>query len=828
MKSNHKGLKKPELLLPVGTKEMCLAAIHNGADAVYMGVPSFNARGRTTDFTIEELKELIELCHLYDVKVLLAFNVLIFEEELDYCLEVLNEIIPLNPDAFIVQDLGLVKLIKEICPEQVVHASTQMTITNAHAIEFLDDLDIKRFVLGREVSLKEIEKVKERTDKEIEVFVHGALCVAYSGQCLTSESLGGRSANRGQCAQSCRFEYDLIVDGEKYNTNNRNYLVSPQDLCGLNEIEKLTQLQVDCLKVEGRLKGPDYVAACASSYRQELDKMTDQKSRAQNFQKIEKSFSRGYFSGWLHGVDHQKLVEGSYGNHRGPLAGIVENITGQTIWLKSNLELNPGMGLIITNPKISTSNFELGANIYETKQKKDQIGITVAKHIDLSKVQKGMRVFINKDPNNTKDLEKSFTDKTLLKRMPVNIEVYAKLDEPLRIVYQDFQGHTAELLGEEVQASQKRPTLKEDIEKELSKLSTTCFYLDKIEFETDENIFISNKELKTLRQQAIKDLYQLRIQRPSKDIRTYNFTELEDIDNNIESKANVLIRNTNQLQSFLNHVQDIETIKYIILDYEFGKDYAADIERVRAKGLSVAIATTRILKPNEYHHLKVLIRLNPDAILVRNLGAINFLRENNYQGDLFGDFSLNVSNSLSYEYLSKKGLSSLCLSYDLNAKQISNLIAHCNPSKLEITIHQYMPEFHMEHCVFAAFLSNGSSFKDCGKPCEEHKVELKDPYGNFHTLAADQECRNTLFKNSPQAAISSLKGWIDNGVSHFRIEGLNESGEELARKYDLYASFINDLIDEDELKDKLNVLEKFGVTEGQLLFNDNYQDRKQF
>lgn len=828
MKSNHKGPKKPELLLPVGTKEMCLAAIHNGADAVYMGVPSFNARGRTTDFTIDELKELIELCHLYDVKVLLAFNVLIFEEELEYCIEVLNEVIPLNPDAFIVQDLGLVKLIKEICPEQVVHASTQMTITNAHAIEFLNDLDIKRFVLGREVSLSEIEKVKERTDKEIEVFVHGALCVAYSGQCLTSESLGGRSANRGQCAQSCRFEYDLIVDDNKYNTQNRNYLVSPQDLCGLNEVEKLSELNVDCLKVEGRLKGPDYVAACASSYRQELDKLTDEKSRALNFQKIEKSFSRGYFSGWLHGVDHQQLVEGSYGNHRGPLAGIVENITGQTVWLKSELELNPGMGLIITNPKISTTNFELGANIYETKQKQGQVGITLAKHIDLTKVRKGMRVFINKDPNNTKELEKSFTDKTLLKRMPVNITVEAKINEPLRIVYQDLRGNQAELLGDEVQPSQKRPTTKDDIKKELSKLTTTCFFLDNIDFNVDENIFISNKELKTLRQQAIKDLYQMRIDLPAKEIHSYDINPVEHISEDFETKANVLIRNTKQLQDFLAKVQDLETIKYLILDYEFGKDYAPDIERVRAKGLKVAIATTRILKPNEYHHLKVLTRLNPDAILVRNLGTINFLRENGYQGDLFGDFSLNISNSLTYDYLSNKGLSSLCLSYDLNAKQISNLISHCDPSKLEITIHQYMPEFHMEHCVFAAFLSDGSSFKDCGKPCEEHKVELKDPYGNYHTLAADQECRNTLFKNSPQAAISSLREWIDNGVSNFRIEGLNESGEELARKYELYANFINNLIDEEELREKLNVLEKFGVTEGQLLFNDNYQDRKQF
>lgn len=204
-----------ELLLPVGNMKMCLAAIHNGADAIYVGVPEFNARGRSADHSVLELKEIIEICHLYGVKVNLAFNVVIFEDELDAVINLLKEVLPLGPDAIIVQDLGLAKIIREFSPEQVIHASTQMTITNFEAMTLVDDLKIKRYVLGREVSLDEIKQIRAKTDKELEVFVHGALCVAYSGQCFTSESIGGRSANRGQCAQSCRFEYDLIVDGIK-------------------------------------------------------------------------------------------------------------------------------------------------------------------------------------------------------------------------------------------------------------------------------------------------------------------------------------------------------------------------------------------------------------------------------------------------------------------------------------------------------------------------------------------------------------------------------------------------------------------------------------
>ncbi len=203
----------PEILAPVGSWEMCLAAIHNGAGAIYVGMPGFNARGRAETLSIETLGEMIAFCHAYDVKVFLAFNILIFQEELAAVTELLKEVLPLGPDALIVQDIGLVRLIKALAPKQVVHASTQMTVTCAEAIECTADLDIARYVLARELSIAEISKVRAATEKELEVFVHGALCVSYSGQCLTSESLGGRSANRGQCAQSCRLPYELIVDG---------------------------------------------------------------------------------------------------------------------------------------------------------------------------------------------------------------------------------------------------------------------------------------------------------------------------------------------------------------------------------------------------------------------------------------------------------------------------------------------------------------------------------------------------------------------------------------------------------------------------------------
>ncbi|MBC7370488.1 MAG: U32 family peptidase, partial [Bdellovibrionaceae bacterium] len=327
-------LKRPELLLPVGTKDMALAAIHNGADAIFMGVPGFNARGRSHDFQIEEVKDIIDTCHLYGVKVNLAFNILIFQNEIPAAVEVLQKILPLKPDAFIVQDLGLVRLIRQMAPHQRVHASTQMSISNAEAIQWLDDLGIQRFVLARENSIKEIQAIKANTDKELEVFVHGALCVSYSGQCFTSESIGGRSANRGQCAQSCRFSYEMHVDGERKDLQGKSFLVSPQDLCGISEVPSLMAAGVDCFKVEGRLKTPEYVATAARNFDEAI-------SAAQSSQELEhpvymkkqmaSAFSRGFYPGWFHGVNHQDLVEGTFSSHRGFEFGIIKAVTGNAL-----------------------------------------------------------------------------------------------------------------------------------------------------------------------------------------------------------------------------------------------------------------------------------------------------------------------------------------------------------------------------------------------------------------------------------------------------------------------------------------------------------------
>ena len=256
------------------------------------------------------------------------------------------------------------------------------------------------------------------------------------------------------------------------------------------------------------------------------------------------------------------------------------------------------------------------------------------------------------------------------------------------------------------------------------------------------------------------------------------------------------------------------------MDYEFGKDYAESVRLLREAGFKVGIATTRILKPKEYYNFKIIERALPDAILVRNLGALQYFKDKSFH--LVGDFSLNVANSISADYLLGKGLHSVCASYDLNQNQLEGLVK--NSSTIEVTLHQYMPEFHMEHCVFAAFMSKGSSFKDCGKPCEKHKVELKDAYGNMHFLKADQECRNTMFRATSQSA-SFLVAKMPK-VKTWRFEALYERGETLLSKITAYLKLLNGAETSQGISQLLGTTEKYGVTEGQLSNTKKWKDRK--
>lgn len=836
-----------ELLLPVGNMEMALAAIHNGADAIYVGFPHFNARGRSRDFGIEELREIIQTCHLYGVRTHLALNILIFQQEIQSVIQALEDVLPLKPDALIIQDLGLAKLVRQMAPEQVIHASTQMTVTNHEAIQLVEDLNFRRFVLGRENSIAEIKQIQKATEKDLEIFVHGALCVSYSGQCFTSESIGGRSANRGQCAQSCRFGYEVLVDGERKQLLDKKYVVSPHDLCGIAEIPELIDVGVSSFKIEGRLKSPEYVAAAAQEYRKAIDRHHAEKDLSReeielSRRRLSTTYSRGFFPGWLHGVNHQKLVEGTGKSHRGLEIGKIISAEKNTLVaeLSAAVELSPGDGLLWSQPGLP----EAGAQIYSLRKTGDgKVRMEFANEVQLGADLNGARLFLNSVSSQKLELRKSFQDRNVLKRIDVSMRIEARIGSPLKVEISDGR-FTCVAEGKSLVDGAKNRAVNDDFfREELSALGGTPFILRSFEIERAEStpIFYPHRELKEIRRDLCSQLEKLRKEnrvwgdetpvKSAEEILSWVEGEKALRSERNSPSLNILLREKAQVTDLLEGIRDglitKGEIDSVILDFEFGQDFEPSLLALKSEKIRCGIATTRILKPGEYMHFVRIERLQSDVILVRNLGALYyFTKIKPFQGELRGDFSLNVTNHLTANYLLDKGLTSVTASYDLNAEQVSDLLKSSDASRMEVTVHQYMPAFHMEHCVFAALLSKGSSFRDCGKPCEKHRVQLVDEFGNRHQIKPDPECRNTMFNAVAQTAASHFSTWRSLGLGSVRYEALFERGTELIGKIASYQKLLTGEKSSAELVGELKLNETYGLGEGPIAKAREYQSVK--
>lgn len=821
-------MRLPEIMAPVADWDMCRAAVHNGADAIYVGAPHFNARGRTHDLSTDELKTVIEYCHLYGVQVFIALNVLVFEKELDTVEDLLREILPLHPDALIIQDIGLAQLVRKLAPWQQVHASTQMTVSCAEAIALTEDLGISRYVLPRETSIPEMAKIRAATAKELEVFVHGALCVSYSGQCLTSESSGGRSANRGQCAQSCRLPYGLVVDGADRPLGDKRYLVSPQDLCGVGDVPRLMDAGIDCFKIEGRLKTPEYVAGAVQHYREARDQAAagrkdDSATRARA---LGLTFARGRFNGWFDGVNHQKLVDARFARPSGVHIGRVIAVSGNDIELECEQQLAAGDGIACFDFK---GEQESGGIVFGvTKLGPHRVRVRLGREFDCSKIRRDMEVYHNSSATLEKELRGSYQNKERRRKVPLRLRVCGRVGARLEVTAEDDLGHTVTAATSALlEPARKAPLTEESVGAELGALAGSPYCIAQLTFDLEGATFLHQRELKDLRRRIVESMNSARLYRkfgemaareviahwrdssaPSADLKPLGVPELA-----------VLIRDESQIEALSG-----ARVSRVYLDYEYNKEYENALARVRQLGFRCGIATTRIMKPGELGHLKYIARLKPDLTLVRNLGALHFFRDSGIE--LVGDFSLNVTNSLSAAYFINKGLRSVTASYDLNGEQLLDLARSGAAAKLEVTVHQYMPAFHMEHCVFAAFLSNGTSYRDCGRPCEKHRVELRDPSGTLHPVKADAECRNTMFQGRPQSAARLVAALTECGVRSFRLEALFESAAELRAKIDAYASVVFDGRNFDEALGKLGIVERYGVTEGQLFNRAVYRDRK--
>jgi putative protease len=858
------GRAKPELLAPAGDWECAKAAVANGADAIYFGLPAFNARMRATNFTPEDLPKLMDFLHAHGVKGYVAFNVLIFTDELASAEEELRLLARANVDAAIVQDLGLVALAREVAPDLHIHASTQMTLTSPEGVAFARKLGVKQAVLARELSLRELAKFKvagagpapvqltesdrtrsETADFPLEVFVHGALCVAYSGQCLTSEALGQRSANRGECAQACRLPYEMIVDGVKRDLGDRRYLLSPQDLAALDEIPELIRLGIASFKIEGRLKTPEYVAAVTQVYRRAIDSAWRDglpavrgpagagPSNETDRYKLEMAFSRGLYSGWMHGVNHQELVHARYGKKRGAFLGAIATVGRTTIDVKlEGSPVRPGDGLVI-DQGADTDN-EQGGRVYEVVPQRDGTVRLAFEHgkINFAKVRVGDRIWKTDDPQLNRELRKSWTSEIPTPKRQLDIVVTGSAGQPLQIEARCGDTTAAVESQMPLEIAHKRPLNDETLRAQLGRLGETSFELGTLTNRLIGGVIVPVSELNRLRRDLVdrlttmgpdnslsgssrlgattgshQKISEFRVAPKRLAALTQQRTVSARIDNPL---LTVLCRSLEQIEVALRL-----GLTEIYADFEDIRRYKDAVDLVRTTGTAqILLATPRIQKAGEQGFFKLIENARPDGVLIRNLGAMDYFRATPLRR--IGDFSLNVANPLTAELLMAEKLERLTVSYDLNAGQVLDLLRSAPPSWFEITLHQHIPMFHMEHCVFAAFLSTGTDYTNCGRPCDIHRVELRDRVGLNHPLKADVGCRNTLFHAQAQSGAAYFDAFRHENPAAFRIELLLENADESERTLHGYQRLLSREITGPALIRELNLRSQLGVTTGTL------------
>lgn len=807
-------------MLPVGDKEMFLAAVENGATAVYFGVPRWNARGRTIDFSFDDVREMIRYARIRGVRTFLAMNILVFEEELDSLPEFIEDLAALKPDAVIVQDVGLVRLFKKIAPEIEIHASTQMTIASAEGVQMAERLGCTRAVLARELPLESIQKIAERSALELEVFVHGALCVSFSGQCLTSENFGGRSANRGQCAQSCRLPYKIFLDGKPFDPRGKKFLFSPRDLCALRDIDELKRIGVKSFKVEGRLKSPEYVAAVTKAFREKIDAG---EVSPQNYEPLEVLFSRGLGAGWLHGIDQQALVNGYYSNHHGEFLGKVERISREGIFVSGEHPLYAGDGILFEDPGEENSK---GSRLFAAKTFRGKTLLEFGKGFDLRKIRPGTDVFRNDSPAIEKRLRKSFSERENALQIPIAFHLCGAPGENLRLTFDDFCGHRDSVaLSNPTIKSEKNFDHSERFHKALSALTGTAYRATQIQIDVAPNTFVLDKDVRALRQKAVERLDEMRIDSAEVKASAEAGKALIAAARGARHREihtpeiTVLVRRPEQLEKL-----DGAEIDRVILDLDWGVDVKRPMERVHAMGFSAGIATVRVLKEGETERLQKLAALKPDFMLVRNPGALAFLQK--FSISLVGDYSLNVSNSLTAEWFLSEGLEAVHPSLDLNARGTLTLFENFGGERFEVSVFEHLPAFYMEYCPYAANLTDATRFPYCKQVCSKHRMDILDHKGELHTLVPDAECRNTLYLGRPQSALSLVPSFRESGVYRFRLEMLDESAEEVADTVKLYAGALRGKISLDLAMKKIGAEERYGVSEGQLFHTDVWKDRK--
>lgn len=710
-------MNKVELLAPAGDFSCLKAAIEAGCDAVYIGGKLFGARAFSSNFTDDEIIKAINYAHLFGVKVYVTTNTLIYDKEVERFLEYISFLHKNNVDAVIIQDLGMLDLVRQTFPNLEVHASTQMHIHNLDGASFMKKLGVKRVVLARETSISKIKEIKEKTNIDIEIFIHGALCVSYSGQCLMSSLIGNRSGNRGTCAGSCRQSYSIVDENNNIILNNK-YPLSMKDLCSLENLKTLLDIGVTSLKIEGRMKSSSYVYTVVKLYRLAIDSYYKNNNiyiDEKELYNLKKIFNREFTKGFLFDEENNKVINMKRPNHQGVEIGKVINYKNNVATIKLNDEININDGLRIVGKKdigVNVNNFYINSKLVKTAKKGDIITIKVN-----DKVEKDDKVLLTLDSKLNEEINNIISSNQ--RKVLVKAKFIAKEDKRITFELTDFINKVVVISENKVTKALNKPITKEEIKEKLNKIKDTVYKYESLDIEIDDNIFIPLNIINDLKRKAFEELNNKRLYKiPYKrceykrNVKSYPKEKL----------LNILILKDENIDSLKK--------KY---DYIYSSNN---------------IDNTILLLPRVIDKYKE--NYNKD-VLVGDIGYFN-----KHKGCIT-DTSFNVVNSYTVAFLHSLGAERVTLSYELTKKQIEILInayeerykAHPN---LELVVEGY------EEVMISKFSLN--------KYFNNDKLYLKDRFNNLYKI---KEKDNLMIIYNYKKRKDFNLSYYDIGINSLRI-----------------------------------------------------------
>ena len=757
-----------ELLAPAGNFDALKAAVNAGADAVYLAGANFGARAYAENFSRENMIDAVKFAHLRGVKIHVTTNTILADAELDNFADYIKFLRNANVDALLVQDLGAAKIIREIAPEIPLHASTQMTIHNLDGVKILHELGFSRVVLSRELSLAEIEYISKNSPIETEIFIHGAICVCYSGQCLMSSMIGGRSGNRGRCAQPCRLPYKLVdKDGENLLGNEvGEYLLSPKDLNTFEILPQIISSGVTSLKIEGRMKRPEYVATVVKVYRDAIDK----NSSPNDNKKLAQIFNRDFTTSHIDGNPRKNLISDKKPNNRGILIGRVVKIDKNKLTLKLTEKISVGDQIEIW--------VKVGGRVTFTVENFSVDGELCTIEVEnLRGVKVHDRAFKIFDAELAADAKKYFNGE-YQRKIFVDAEVTAKISQPLILKMTDIDGNVAtDATNFIAEVAKNRPLTEEILQKQIGRLGNSAFELRNLTADIDENIMIPISELNEVRRKVTEKLESIRLKSFEK----------------IAPNLNIPKKFVKKIYTQTSIVAQVDTLEKIQVAINNGADailYGGEnfcnriisaeelsraVEIVHNHGKKIYLSTPRIVRENEIAALeKTLTAANFDAIYIHNLATLNILKKFN-TAQIRTDFSLIVFNLKTIDFLKNLGVEGVTLSPEMTLEQVK-ILAKKSPLPVECIVHGRLELMISAYCAIGTFLGGD---KICSHPCRKNNFYLQDRKNILFPVVTDQFCRMHILNSKTLSMIEHRNNF--ESVDRIRIDCRYLSVEETAQ-----------------------------------------------